>query len=340
MTAPFPATCAIQAQPQQVVILDALSPLAARDEIVRRLLSPLARLDYDRYVAEHRARVPEQSIDPSQERYDVYMPPSVVDAQDGAGLIVFVPPISEFTVPRSWRVLLARHRLILISARRSGNDQNTIERRIPLALHGYDYAIRHYRIDPQRVYVAGFSGGSRVAQIVAFAYADVFRGALLFSGSDPFGDGTAPPPPRELMRLAQQRLRIVQSTGEADEANLEIAARARRSWERLCVDHIVVIAQQRLGHELPDAAGFSRALSAMDEPSKIGTDDVQCNAQLEQRIASELADIDGLLQAGRREKARTKLVDLDARYGWLAAPGSLQSMARLSTLSGMGEVRN
>ena len=51
-----------------------------------------------------------------------------------------------------------------------------LERRLPLALLGYWNARSRYPIDPDRVYVGGLSGGSRVAQIAALAYPDVFRG--------------------------------------------------------------------------------------------------------------------------------------------------------------------
>ena len=314
-----------------LVTLDALSPLAGRDEIAHRLLSPLARMEYDRVVAQQHLQVIDQTIATGEEQYDLFVPELPAGSGDDAyGLVVFISPGPDFTVPSDWRGILARERLILISARRSGNAQNMLGRRVPLALHGYGYATRHYKVDPERVYVAGFSGGGRTAQLVAFAWPDVFHGVLMFAGSDPFGDGAVAPPPRELMRLVQTRLRIVQSTGMADEVNIAIDGRTRRTLAGLCIRNVSHVDQPRLGHGLPRAVGFGKALKALLEPAASAGDDAQCNARLQARIDSELAEVDRLITAGRQAQARKRLLEVDAHYGWLAAPDSIEAMQRLS----------
>lgn len=322
-----------------VVTLDALSPLAGRDVIAHRLLSPLARMEYDRIAAEKHLQVIDQTIATGEERYDLFVP-ELPAGSDAYGLIVFVSPGQDFRIPADWRGILARKRLILISARRSGNAQNMLGRRVPLALHGYDYATRHYRVDPERVYIAGFSGGGRTAQLVAFAYTDIFRGVLMFAGSDPFGEGAVAPPPRELMRWVQERMRIVQSTGEADAVNISIDARARRSFAELCIHNVSHIVQSRLSHGLPRAVGFNKALEALLEPGVPAEDEARCNARLQARIEAELAEIDGMSRAGRRAQARKRLLEVDAHYGWLAAPGSVEAMKWLSTQAGASDARH
>ena len=62
--------------------------------------------------------------------------------------MVFVSPSDRFALPPGWAAVLSREGLVLVSARASGNDQDTLERRVPLALNGYGYAIRHLPIDP------------------------------------------------------------------------------------------------------------------------------------------------------------------------------------------------
>lgn len=322
-----------------VVALDALSPLAGRDEIAHRLLSPLARREYDRVVATQHLQVVDQTIATGEEQYDLFVPELPAGSGDAYGLVVFISPGSDFVVPPDWRGILARERLILVSARRSGNAQNMLGRRVPLALHGYGYATRHYKVDPERVYVAGFSGGGRTAQLVAFAYPDVFRGVLMFAGSDPFGEGAVAPPPRELMQLVQSRLRIVQSTGEADTVNISIDARARRSLAELCIPNVSHVVQARQGHGLPRAVGFNRALEALLRPGVPAADEAQCNARLQARIDAELAEADRLARAGRQAQARKRLLDIDAHYGWLAAPGSVEAMERLEGRAPAPEAR-
>jgi pimeloyl-ACP methyl ester carboxylesterase len=209
-----------------------------------------------------------------------------------------------------------------------------LERRVPLALNGYGYAIRHFRIDPERVYIAGFSGGGRTAQLVGVAYPDVFRGILTFSGSDPFGETAVAPPPRELMRLLQARTRIVQSTGTADEVNIAIDSRTRRSMEALCVANVTHADEPRLGHGLPPGRALSRALKALQQPPRGDSVDAACESALQARIERELVAISAAIDAGRIRQARKALLALDLHYGWLAAPGSVRAMERIEATGG------
>lgn len=325
LAAMFPASAA--AIEHSVVPLRELSPLAARDQIAHRLLSPLARREYERIVASGHLRIRDQDIAAGQEHYDLYAPDAAGDS--ALGLVVFVSPSDDFRLPPGWGKVLDRERLVLVSARNSGNSRSMLGRRVPLALHGYGYAVGRYRIDPERVYIAGFSGGGRTAQLIAFAYPDVFRGVLMFAGSDPFGEGAVPPPPRELMGLLQDRLRIVQSTGLADKVNIAIDGRMRRSMDRMCIRNVAHVDQPRLGHGLPGAVGFSRALAALLDPVEAGGDNEACNARLQARIDAALAQVDDLIAGGRPVEARTQLQQVDAEYGWLAAPQSVELMERI-----------
>jgi hypothetical protein len=44
--------------------------------------------------------------------------------------------------------------------------------------------MKHYRIDPNRVYAAGFSGGARMAGLLGFYQADIFHGTIQNCGVD------------------------------------------------------------------------------------------------------------------------------------------------------------
>lgn len=326
------ATCACPfmagAEPgMRVVALEALSPLSARDEITRRLLSPLGLRAYEHEVATRHLRVAGQTIAANAERYDLFVPDLPADGR--YGLVVFVSPFDGFALPQGWARVLSREGLLLVSARASGNDQDMLERRVPLALNGYGYAIRHFQIDPERVYIAGFSGGGRTAQLVGVAYPDIFRGILTFSGSDPFGETAVAPPPRELMRLLQARTRIVQATGTADEVNIAIDGRTRRSMAALCVANVRHVDQARLGHGLPRGDGLSRALKALQAPPHTDADGAACATALQARIDRELSGIVAEADAGRVAAARKALLALDMHYGWLASPGSVDAMRRI-----------
>ena len=53
-----------------------------------------------------------------------------------------------------------------------------------LAVIGILKATEHYRIDPNRVIVAGFSGGARCALHLAFVPAGLISGSLSICGAD------------------------------------------------------------------------------------------------------------------------------------------------------------
>jgi predicted esterase len=53
-----------------------------------------------------------------------------------------------------------------------------------LAVLGALEMMKHYRIDPNRVYSAGFSGGARMAGMLGFYQADLFHGTIQNCGAD------------------------------------------------------------------------------------------------------------------------------------------------------------
>ena len=158
-------------------VFDRYSPLAAADEFSRRVFSPTTfdrLLRYEQHIGQ---RPMEQTVDLSKERYDVWVPET--RPERGYGLLVFVSPMPRWDLTRDWKKELDRAGIIYVAARRSGNAENVYERRIPLALHAYQNITARYPVDPERVYISGFSGGSRTAVRIAAAYADVFHLSLI-----------------------------------------------------------------------------------------------------------------------------------------------------------------
>ncbi|HEY2276505.1 MAG TPA: PHB depolymerase family esterase [Steroidobacteraceae bacterium] len=200
-TGDVPATPALGLQTQHQ--FDAYSPLSASAEIVRRLLSPLAAAEVQRSLASSSERLSEQSIDLETERFVLYVPAHA--PADGYALLAFVPPWDEAQLPHGWAPVLDRYGVIFVSAAHSGNSADVIGRREPLALLAAWNVMQRYRVDPQRVYVGGFSGGSRVALRLGLAYPDLFRGALLNAGSDPLDAGPPSPPPVSCSRASSSR---------------------------------------------------------------------------------------------------------------------------------------
>jgi pimeloyl-ACP methyl ester carboxylesterase len=303
------------------VTLDALSPLAASAELRARLLSPVTQLRIARYLDRSGAGLAEQSIRAGDETYDLFVPSA--PGPGGYGVLVYVWPGDRMAMPVSWRRQFESRHLIFVAARHSGNDENVLDRRVPLALHGLGYVTRHYRIDPERVYIGGFSGGSRVAQKIALGYPDVFRGLFLAGGSDPIGTAGFVPPSRDLMRRFQRRMRIVFATGTQDLPNRTKDARTKASFADFCVRGVEDASPPRTGHWVPEDREMTRVLRLLEDPV-LNEDDANaaCDDRLDAAIRGVLGEVESLQAAGRDGDAREKLAELDALYGGLAAPES------------------
>lgn len=248
----------------------------------------------------------------------------------GYGLLVFIPPWSEASLPRDWPRVLDRHGVIFVSAANSGNDASTLDRRIPLALLGYENIRKRYPLDADRLYVGGLSGGSRVALRVALAYPDLFRGALLNAGSDPIGGGDVALPPADLFRRFQQSTRLVFLTGAHDEMNVHndlVSEKSLRSW---CVFDLHSVTMQRRGHEIADAAGLEQALKALAKPRTSDAGKLaSCRSDVETSLAATKAEAETALEHGDRARAESVLKSIDERYGGLAADTIAELEARL-----------
>jgi pimeloyl-ACP methyl ester carboxylesterase len=182
-----------------------------------------------------------------------------------------------------------------------------------------------YPVDPARVFVGGMSGGSRMALRLALGYPDLFRGALLNSGSDVIGTIYEPIPPAPLFRQFQTTTRLLYVTGDDDAVNLEQEARSKLSMQNWCVSDVNVLHMAFTGHEVAPPPILTRAFAALLDPDRPDPDRLAaCRADIQTQLAARLAQVDTLMANGKRAAARDLLKDIDARFGGLAAPHSIE----------------
>jgi hypothetical protein len=310
------------------VVFSDYGEMSSDKEIVRRLLSPLAAARLERESARPGRPMTGQSVNLSDERFVVYVPAQ--GAARGYGLLVFVPPWQDARLPQGWAKVLDRSAVIFVSAARSGNEENVLNRREPLALLAAQNIIRRYPVDPERVYVAGFSGGSRVALRLALGYSDIFRGAILNAGSDPIGSSEIPLPPRDLLFKFQNSSHLIYVTGELDtpHANEDLVSiRSMRQWCLFNVDNFL---QPRVGHEVATAAALARSLADLTtaiepDPAKLAA----CRSAIDTELETNLQSMEASIANGRMTEARKRLKTVDDRFGGLAAPRSLDLASKL-----------
>ena len=310
------------------------APLATATELARRTQTPITFDRLQRFRAAGGARVDEHPLDLADERFDVYLPRTPPPGGRHA-LLVWISPHDRMPAPHAWRDALDRHGMILVSARASGNDQGTLERRLPLALHAAHNLVAAHDVDPARVYAGGFSGGARAALRLAVGFPDVFRGALLAAGSDVLGGDEMSPPPRELMEQLQAGGRLVWVTGARDLPNRRMDAASRASFAAHCVHDLHVVPMSRAEHAPPDRRHFARALDALDAPVAPAVPDLApCRARLEAQVAAALAGVEALLARGALDAAGERLAAVDLRWGGLAAPRSVALARQLADARG------
>ena len=323
--------------PQPEVVFTDYSPLSGNSELIRRLLSPLTAVRIQRMLAGSGKPMREQEVNLSEERFTLHVPPR--EPPQGYALLVFVSPWPEAELPQGWAAVLDQYGVIFVSAARSGNDADIMARRAPLALIAANNILRRYAVDPQRVYIGGFSGGARVAQRLALDYPDLFHGALLNAGSDPIGDIGHPLPSRELFLRFQNATRLVYVTGEQDPGNLSTDADSIDSMRQWCIFDVDAqitppVGRQTAGHDIAGPAALSRALRALFNPVTGDPDKMAaCRSAIEERLAEKFRQVESLMASGRHDDAQKLLLEIDARYGGLAAPRSIDLAQELSPQS-------
>ncbi len=306
------------------------TPLTSNQELARRFLTPLEAAQLPTLAAKTGKVLREQPIDLTQEKFVLDMPAK--QPESGYGLFVFVSPWNAEYIPPAWIDVLEGHGMIFVSAAASGNDQSVLGRREPLALLAEQNVVRHYTIDPQRIYIGGFSGGARVALRIALAYPDLFRGVILNSGSDPIGTHDAPLPPASLFMQFQSSTRLEFITGDDETFIRQTDMASRRSLDGWCVFHTSVHSMPSIGHDAMSAEALSRAIDELDAPmpAEDGNALASCRADIANRLDGELREIESLVASGRRDEAKIRLDEVDRQYGGLAAPRSLELATSLA----------
>lgn len=306
------------------VELTQYDPLFSNAEIVRRLLSPLSREAVRDFLAHSLENLSAYPLDLAKNEFLVYVPSGAPPSPRGFALLVFVPPWREASLPFGWTSQLNHYGFIFVTPADAGNTAVVLSRRVPLALAAERNIAREYPVDPTRIYIGGFSGGSRVALRVALGYPDVFRGALLNAGADPLGDHD-PVPPRSLFMQFQSSSRLVYVTGERDDFHLAGDASSSQSMRKLCIFDVETTEIPGAGHEVMSSQAFGMALDLLLHPvppdqGRLGA----CRAHIQSQIEQKLTLAASLISKGRHAAARKLLLETDERYGGLAAPRILQ----------------
>lgn len=122
-------------------------------------------------------------LESAKETFHIRLPADFTP-QATYGVVVFISgPQDKMGCPATWIPVLDEHKLIYVAPQNAGNKE-LLGFRDARALTSALLIKKYYPIDPKRIYVAGYSGGARVAGMSAFKHPETWRGTIQSCGAD------------------------------------------------------------------------------------------------------------------------------------------------------------
>lgn len=182
--------------------------------------------------------------------------PKNYDPQNPPGILVYVSPGNQIKIPSGWMKVVEENNLIWVAATMSGNKIPPPIRILKSVL-ALPLVQKDYKINNERVYISGLSGGGRIASIVAMEYPHLFKGAIYNSGVN-FWDNHTPP---RLDLIKQNRYVFITGT---EDFNLQDTKSVRSKYRKAGVKNTKLMIIQRMGHQNPKSRKLAQAIKYLD----------------------------------------------------------------------------
>ena len=228
--------------------------------------------DAEEVRARFRNRETPGPYDVKKEKFRIVVPKSYA-AGDKWGLLVYINPGDGAGLPAGYEAVLEKRKLLAVSPYKAGNERNAYDR-FRLAIDAGYNMHKRYKVDPERVYVSGFSGGGRIASMLGVAYADLFAGAIPLCGVNFYLDIPSEPgkvwprnyiPVDEALKIAKTGSRFVLMTGEKDMNLANTRAVYEHGFKKEGFKRAALMEVAGLGHAPPPADRFDKALEFVDQ---------------------------------------------------------------------------
>ncbi|MFG0250403.1 MAG: PHB depolymerase family esterase [Phycisphaeraceae bacterium JB051] len=242
------------------------------------LASMIARIKF-------RTSIPPMVYNIEDETFVLYVP-KAYDPTVHYGLVVYLSNLPAMVPPEDWQKVLDDNKLIWVSANNAGKDQSPY-RRMGLALDGLFNATLRYRIDTNRINVAGMHSGAQLASVLAVHYPEQFSGGLFMHDclyhrdihairDDPtvVDEGYRRPMMDKLYR-AKTGSRYVIMTGEKASDLPKLKAIVNRGFVEDRFKHVQLITIPESNTSRPDANWLAKAIKALEPLPKQSTQPTQ-----------------------------------------------------------------
>jgi hypothetical protein len=197
--------------------------------------------------------------DSKKQQYELFVPNNY-SSKKAYPLILFITPGKEAGGWGWFEPICKQQGILFAGPYDAGNDVSP-QKRVRIVLDVLDDVRRNYNIDPDRTYIAGISGGARMANAVAFALPEHFGGVLSICAS---GELRQEP---WLRQRVMDRLSVALVTGETDFNRGEVE-RLRGPYLKEVGVRTRVWMVPKLGHEMPRAPLLAEYLKWLDDGVK------------------------------------------------------------------------
>lgn len=219
------------------------------------------RLDWT-FVLANQSRVdpPEEWLrgyDSHKQRYERFVPLKPKDQKRGHPVVLF---ISASDAPAGWSQFEAVYRQqgILFASPHGAGNGTPMPRRVRIVLDVLDDIRREHPVDPDRTYLAGFSGGGRVACAITFALPELFGGVVPICAGGEVRDESW------LRHRAIDRLSVAFVTGTNDFNQGEVSRFCGPMFGDIGIRTKVTVVPN-LGHGIPDSKSLTPVLEWLDK---------------------------------------------------------------------------
>ncbi|MCE9603266.1 MAG: hypothetical protein K8U03_00010 [Planctomycetia bacterium] len=194
--------------------------------------------------------------DSTEQRYELFVPENL-DRRKPAPVVLFISAGDTPAGWSQWQTVCRKAGVIFASPFGAGNNCPA-PRRARIVLDVIDDIARRQKIDPDRTYLGGFSGGSRIACGIVFGLPEYFGGVIPVCGAEKLREESW------LRQRASDRISVALVTGEQDFNRAEL----ERLREPMFTD--VGVRTKRwtvagLGHGIPDGQTLAPVFAWLEE---------------------------------------------------------------------------
>ena len=182
--------------------------------------------------------------------------PDNYDPNKPAGAMVFIGWGEWGGGKKTWNVVLEEQNMIWIGLI-AGGDRKPINERMLRAILARAVLEREYKIDLDRYYLFGYSGGAHIAAMLATSKPELFKGAIFYAAALPWGKNA----PAKMDLLRQNRFMFMAGTLDEDRRKV---MRVADSYKEAGIDNTKFVSVANTDRKMPGVSYFDDAVKFLD----------------------------------------------------------------------------